>query len=173
MNLNSVTIETERLLLKPVSLEYAKEINAGLDEEVTKYMFPKPAPLEATQAWIEKKLDTMKEGKELVVAILNKETGEYLGGGGVHHLDTRTPEFGIWIKKSAHGNHYGHEAVAGLKKWAEENFDYDYLKYPAHPDNIASRKVAESIGGKLVGEEYMEKDAAGNDLPLVDYHIIN
>src|SRR3989339_65578 len=151
LELESFCIETERLLLRPVSMEYAEEIFKEFDEEITKYMFPStPDSILDTKKFIEGSIAGFLSGEEIVVAILSKDTLEYLGNGGIHRIDTKMPELGIWIKKSAHGNHYGREAVAGLKKWADDNLDYEYLRYPVVEENMSSRKIAESLGGKEV-----------------------
>jgi hypothetical protein len=43
MNLLDITIETKRLLLKPISYNYVDEIFKEFTSEITKYMYPKPA----------------------------------------------------------------------------------------------------------------------------------
>ncbi|MDZ4875470.1 MAG: hypothetical protein CLLPBCKN_004866 [Chroococcidiopsis cubana SAG 39.79] len=63
----------------------------------------------------------------------------------------KTPEFGIWLK-TAHGRKYGLEAIRGIKNWAEQNLDYEYFLYPVNRANIASRKIPETLGGKVVRE---------------------
>ena len=141
-NLFNVEIETKRLVLKPVSLEYKDMIFSEFTDDTTKFMFPStPKQIEETEKFIQESRDKMKKRTDLSVSIFNKETNEFLGGGGIHNLNTKTPELGIWIKKSAHGNKYGREAVAGLKDWADKNLDYEYLLYPVVKENIASKKI--------------------------------
>ena len=170
-NLLNTIIETERLVLRPVALEHAKMIFPEFTDEVTKFMYPRtPKRVEDTEKYIQIERERMEKGLNLSVAIFDKETGELLGGGGIHHIDTKTPELGIWIKKSAHGNKFGREAVAGLKKWADENLEYDYLTYPVVKVNIASRKIPESLGGKLI-KEMVKKNEAGEEMEEVEYWI--
>jgi predicted acetyltransferase len=47
---------------------------------------------------------------------------------------------------------------------------YEYLKYPCVKENIASCKIAESLGG-VVDHEYTEKNGSGEEQLLVEYHI--
>lgn len=170
-NLLNVEIETERLTLKPVSLKYKDMIFSEFTDEVTKFMFPStPKQIEDTENFINDARERIKNGLDLAVSIFNKETNEFLGGGGIHHLDTKTPELGIWIKKSAHGNKYGREAVAGLKEWADKNIEYEYLLYPVAKENIASRKIPESLGGKAM-RELISKKQNGEDMEEVEYWI--
>lgn len=171
LELESFNIETERLLLRPLSLEYADEIFKEFDDEITEFMSPPtPVTILDTKKFIEESINGFLNEKEIVVAILKKDTLEYLGNGGIHQIDTKTPELGIWIKKSAHGNHYGMEAVAGLKKWADENLNYEYIKYPVAEENISSRKIAESLGGIEVSSIPYTKDT-GVTLEMVEYRI--
>jgi RimJ/RimL family protein N-acetyltransferase len=99
-----------------------------------------------------------------------KETGEYLGGGGVHAIQPETAELGIWIKKSAHGNAYGREAVTALARWAFESLSVRYLIYPVDRRNLASRKIPESLGARIEAE-YPKVNASGNVLDIVEYRV--
>jgi RimJ/RimL family protein N-acetyltransferase len=171
MDLLKVIIETGRLKLVPTSLKYASEIFKEFTMEITTYMNPKsPKKISETEAFINGAIQKMEKGEELQVVILDKKTGEFLGHGGVMKLKTYTPELGIWIKKSAHGNKYGREAVIGLKQWIDENMKYLYIIYPADRRNIASRKIAESLGG-VVEDEYRKENMSGNILDEVEYRI--
>lgn len=168
--LNTI-IETERLILKPIALEYAEDIFAEFTDEITTFMFPSAArKISETYDFINDSIKKIKSGEEIVMSIFDKSTGEFFGNGGLHHIDTATPELGIWIKKSAHGKKIGREAVAGLKRWADENLVYEYLTYPVAVDNIASRKIPESLGGK-VAREFSDKKQNGEDMLQVEYHI--
>lgn len=171
MDLLKVRIETERLLLVPVSDLYIDDIFKHFTPEITWYMFPKPPENkgEALQ-FVKESEDKMRKGQGLFITVLDKETGEFLGGSGLHNLNTRIFEFGIWIKKEAHGKKYGSETVKGLKKWADKNFDFDYFIYPADEDNIPSRKIAESMGG-VVHRKYQQISKFGRQLNLVEYKI--
>jgi len=74
------------------------------------------------------------------------------------------------IKKSAHGNKYGREAVRGLKEWIDDHMKYRYISYPVDRKNIPSRKIPESLGG-IVEAEYEKESQSGNILDVVEYRI--
>jgi [ribosomal protein S5]-alanine N-acetyltransferase len=134
-------------------------------------MFPAPPrELDDTLAFLRDARARLEAGKELQVVILVRATGEFIGHGGIHHVDSTTPELGIWIKKGAHGHRYGREAVTALSAWALGHLTFQYLKYPVDRRNIASRRIPESLGGR-VEAEYELTGAAGNLLDLVEYHI--
>lgn len=170
-NLSNEIIQTERLVLTPVSVEYVDQMFQELTDEITQYMaiYP-PKSIDDEVKFVNDSLEKMKKGADLYLVILDKTTKEYLGGVGLHKIDTRTPELGIWVKKRAHGKKIGREAIAGLKKWADKNLDFDYLIYPVDKDNIPSRKIAESLDGQ-VQSEGTRTFPSGKVLNEVTYHI--
>jgi [ribosomal protein S5]-alanine N-acetyltransferase len=169
MDLLSVEISTNRLRLKPVSMAYKEVIFSEFTEDITKCMYPRsPQHISETEAFIQNSIQELKDGVELKLVILKEETNEFLGCVGIHDLTGKTPELGIWLKKSAHGSKYGLEAITGVKNWAEANLDYEYLRYPVDLANIPSRKIPEALGGKVI-REYEHKKINGNILYLLEY----
>jgi RimJ/RimL family protein N-acetyltransferase len=171
MDLLSVEILTNRLRLKPISMAYKEEIFSEFTEEITIYMYPRsPQHISETEAFIESAILDLAKGCDLRLVILKKDSQEFLGCAGLHGMFGKTPEFGIWLKKAAHGHKYGLEAIAGIKNWAEQNLDYEYFLYPVDRANTPSRKIPEALGGK-VAREYEYKKMSGNILYLVEYKI--
>ncbi|MCR4329929.1 MAG: GNAT family N-acetyltransferase [Candidatus Roizmanbacteria bacterium] len=171
MNLLHISIESERLKLIPTTEKYAQEIFKEFSNDLTVFMYPKPAKkIDETLSYISLSRQTMEKGEQLQVVILNKLTNEFIGHGGISGLNTDTPELGIWIKKSAHGNKFGREAVKALKEWTDKNKLYTYIMYPVDKRNIPSRKIAESLGG-VIEDEYKKENMSGNILDEVEYRI--
>jgi len=121
-------------------------------------MYPKPADkIDETLEFINNSINNMKTNSELILAITKKYNSEFLGCCGLHIKETPdTPELGIWLKKSAHGNKYGQEAIKTLIDWCKENIEFDYLIYPVDKKNIPSRKIPESLGGTIFREEIVK-----------------
>ncbi len=171
MDTSNIIIETENLELKGVTLDCKDDIFREFTFGITTYMFPKsPEKIKETIEHIKSSMKENKEGSDFNVVVFHKQSKEFLGRGGVHHIDKETPELGIWIKKSAHGHNYGKEAVVALKKWADNNLDYKYLLYPVDKDNYASKKIPEFLGGKIE-REYDEVSLSGRKLHLLEYRI--
>jgi len=171
MKTTNILIKSKRLLLQPITLDYKEEIFKEFTPEITAYMFSRsPKKIEETIEFIEKSMKENAEGSNFQVVVLNKTTKEYLGNAGLHHINTKTPELGIWIKKSAHGNGYGKEAITALKKWADKNLDYEYIIYPVVDINYASRRIPEFLGGKIF-REYDEENMNGSKQHLLEYRI--
>jgi len=164
-------IESDRLLLLPISMQYKDDIFREFTSEITTFMYPAPAKdISEIETFIENSLKGLAEGSNLQLVITKKDTQEFLGCAGLHHIDGKTPEMGVWIKKSAHGNKYGNEAMFAVKKWADENLNYDCLIYPVADQNIPSRKIPEALGGKIENE-YDKKGLGGNKYHCLEYRI--
>lgn len=169
LDLEGVRITSERLTLLPITPKFREDIFREFTDEITLHMFPStPKSIADTDEYIAKTTAERAAGTDLALAIL--KDGEFLGNGGIHAIHTRTPELGIWIKKSAHGHAYGREAVTAIKQWADANLSYDHLVYPVVKSNVSSRKIAESLGG-TVHHEFIKKNDSGEDREMVMYHI--
>jgi hypothetical protein len=61
-NIKNIIIETERLLLIPITMEYAEEIFKEFTPEITTYMFPKSAEnISETESFINHALEEMEQ----------------------------------------------------------------------------------------------------------------
>lgn len=171
MNTSNLIIETENLALRPISLDFKNDMFKEFTTEITTYMFPKaPDEIAETVEFIESGMKKNEEGLDFQASMFLKHNNEFIGNCGIHHINTRKPELGIWVKKSAHGHGYGKEAIVALKKWADENLDYEYILYPVDKDNFASKRIPEFLGGK-VSREYEKQNAEGRTLHLIEYRI--
>ena len=171
MDLSSVIIETRRMVLKPITLEYTEIIYACFDTHITKYMYPKPPDKkEETRQFITGAISRMKEGTDLQFVIIKKETNSFVGCAGIHDVDSVNPELGIWVRLEEHGNGYGLEAVTETIQWAKKNIEFEYLKYPVDKRNFASRRIPELNGG-LIKCEYKKRNLSNFELDEVEYWI--
>ncbi len=171
MDVSKTKIETERLELVPGTMEYAEQIFSEYRDPVIQYMnYRPPESLDILKERIQEREVNMEKGIQLFMAILLKESKEFIGIMALENLNKRNPEMGGWLKESAHGSGYGREAAAALKEWADQHVDYDHILWPCATANTSSCKLAESLGGK-VHKEYEKKTARGNVWPFVDYWI--
>ena len=170
-DLTTLILDSERLRLLPVSETYTELIFREFTPEVATYMHPRPASerLE-TEAFVEAAKRANREGSSLNMVITDRESGDFLGCMGLHKLADKRPEFGIWVKQSAHMHGYGREAIHALKRWADQHIPYDYLIYPVDSRNMASRKIPESLGAAIISQ-YDDTGGMGQDLTLIKYRI--
>jgi ribosomal-protein-alanine N-acetyltransferase len=171
MDISGLIIESKNLYIKTITLDYASDIFKEFTLEITRYMSPKPAEkIEDTIAFIEGAIKSNIAGTDWQAMIISKETNDFIGCTGLHKIDTPHPEFGIWLKKSAHGHGYGKEAIVAMKDWADQNLAYEYLIYPVDKANVASCRIPEFLGGKISGE-HTDVGMGGNQLNIVEYRI--
>ncbi len=171
IGLSKVVIQSPRLRLVPLSSKYVPDIFTEFTAQIALYMTPLPASnISQTQEIVNAGIDCIKKGTDLGLVILDISTQEFLGMAGLHRLTTPTPELGIWIKASRHGQGLGREAITALKSWADQNLTYNYLIYPVDKRNIASCKIAESLGGTIEAQ-YQKTKANGDLLDEVEYRI--
>ena len=154
MNFLDIIIQTDRLRLVPVSMEFVNEMYEELTDEIAKYLsFYPPESLDQEVKFVEKSRKDMKDKDAIVLSVLDKKTGEYLGNVSLNGIKKKAPEMGIWIKKSAHGKRIGREAAIGLKDWAFKNLELDHIFYTMNVENMPSKKIAEALGGKFIKTE--------------------
>ncbi len=82
------------------------------------------------------------------MAIVNCDSNEVLGGVGVNKIDleTKTGNLGYWVGTPWTRRGIAREAARQAAKFAFSELQLKTLEILCHPDNIASRKVAESLG---------------------------
>lgn len=171
LNLNEVIIVSERLIQVPISEKYIKDIFDNFTSEITTYMYPQPSgDIKDVEAFVRSSMEGLSNGSNLQLVILDLKTDEFLGCSGLHHANERTPELGIWLKKTAHNNAYGLEAIHAIIEWAKENVEFDYIKYPVDENNHPSRRIPEKHAG-IQSKTYKHKNMIGKELDIVEYWI--
>ncbi|MCJ8160410.1 GNAT family N-acetyltransferase [Acinetobacter sp. A7.4] len=73
-----------------------------------------------------------------------------MGLCGLHRLKSEAPTVGIWVKEQQHGHKFGREAVESLITFAFAELRLEQIYYPVAEENWASRKIAETLGGKII-----------------------
>ena len=166
------SIEGERIVLKPITLNYTNVIYTEFSPEITVYMFPRSAErISETEKFIRAASRQRAAGTDLIFVILDQQTGEFSGVCGLHNTGKAyQPEFGIWLKKGAQGKGLGLEAISALKKWSERTLMVDCFIYPVDRRNQPSRKIAETLNGEIIDEKKV-KALSGRMLDEVIYLI--
>lgn len=166
-----LVIVSQRISLTPISERFREDIYREFTSEITRYMMPPPPQdISETLEFIRSSIEGMQRSEELVFVIVDTE-GQFLGCAGLHSRESSlTPELGIWVKKCAHGSALGREAVRCLRDWASENLKLSYFIYPVEKNNLASRKIAVSLGGEIIKEQ-KTLSLSGNLLDEVVYHV--
>ncbi len=171
-DLLSVSIPSARLQSVSISDRFQQDIFREFTDEITRYVLPStPTDLGEIHDFIVTSRNEMEQSSNLLLAILSKSFGQFIGCCGLHGQENiKTPELGIWIKRSSHGNGYGREAITTLVDWASRIIELDYFIYPVERQNIASCKIPISLGGIEIGDLKVETPT-GKILDKIIYKI--
>jgi RimJ/RimL family protein N-acetyltransferase len=160
MDLSAISLLSPRLLLKSFTGDDAREAFEAATPAIARFMAWDPASsLDAFtpiwQSWI----TMMGAGTDVSFAVRHKASLEFFGAAGLHNIDADEPEAGIWIKQTQHGCGYGREAVATILAFAGHNLGKRAVMYPVVEQNAPSRRLAESLGGRIVATRLLRKGA--------------
>ncbi|RWM12878.1 MAG: N-acetyltransferase [Mesorhizobium sp.] len=145
-----IEISSPRTLVRPFEPGDAPELFACISPEITRFMAWEPprtpdAFEEVWRNWI----PSIEDLSDLHLVARDRKDGRCLGIVGVHALQSRKPELGIWLRRDVHGQGYGRELVGSVAAWASNHFPVRYFEYPVAEENVASRRIAEAFGGRI------------------------
>ncbi|HAO60602.1 MAG TPA: N-acetyltransferase [Erysipelotrichaceae bacterium] len=167
------TIETDRLILRPIRIEDAQDLfDYASDEEVVKMLsWPRHETLERSVKSInEHFLTRPQRGIPEAFAIVLKENGKMIGTVDVHTVRFGdVGEIGYVLNRTYHNHGYMSEALkAAIPIWFTMT-GFRRLEIMHNIINIASRKVIEKAGFIKEGvyrQLRSEKDGQYYDFPF-------
>ena len=154
-------IETERLILRPWRVEDADALyKCASDPRVSELaLWPTHTSVRMSRDVIE----NIFMPNPHTFAIELKETGEPIGCIGLvpegyehHEMESLEREVGYWIGHKFWNAGYTTEALRGLIDYCSEILNLSSLLITSDDRNIASRRVAEKCGFRLV-DTYMNE----------------
>jgi ribosomal-protein-alanine N-acetyltransferase len=148
-------ITTERLLLRPYTLDDAPELQRLIGEwDVAKTLMsvPHPYPDGAAEEFINRQHERAEKG-EFQFAITHRKDGYLIGGIGFHQVDREAEraEIGYWIAKPYWNNGYGTEAARAVVKFGFEVMKLNRIHAAHFSNNPASGRIMQKIGMKYEG----------------------
>lgn len=163
-------IETERLILRPFSLEDAKEVQrlAG-DIEIAKTTLHIPHPYKDGMAeeWISRHVEEYKRAISLTLAITNREQKYLIGAIGLAiNKEHDRAELGYWVGRPYWNKGYCTEAAKELCDYGFQKIGLNKICAAHLKRNPASGKVMQKIGMKQEGifKEHVKKWGKYEDL---------
>lgn len=161
-------IDTERLLLRPLSISDVEQIaKLGGDWDVASMTsrMPYPYSVEAAVQW----LDDHQADGELVRGITFD--GELIGICGYLPDEGGTAEIGYWVGKPYWGQGFATEAAKALIAHAFKTGPFHTLTCGHFTDNTASRRVIEKLGFAYVGPCACWCEAQGREVDAIRYRL--
>lgn len=147
------TLETERLILRPLDGNKDFEAWAEMMSDADTMRFIGGAPLNRGQAW---RAMVMMIGHAQVrgysmFALIEKETDKWIGRAGPWFPEMwEAPEIGWGLTRSATGKGYAVEAAKACLDFVFNDLGWDNVIHCIDPENFGSIKVAERIGSKYL-----------------------
>ena len=153
---------TERLILRPFSLDNAKDIyELNGDPDVMKYTGDQPfGSIEEAREFISNynHFEKWKRGR---YGVFLREKNTFIGWCGLkYHEDTGETDFGYRFKKSFWGKGYGTEAASICIKDGFTRLHLQRIYAEAYTENIGSIRIMEKVGMKFLKDTILE-DAPG------------
>ncbi|MGA7781711.1 MAG: GNAT family N-acetyltransferase [Paraburkholderia sp.] len=153
-----IQIESSRLSIKPFTPNDAHEAFSCITPSLTRYMaWEPPASRDKFDVVWQSWLPSIDDGSDYVFVIRRRVDRSFLGLTGLHRATTETPELGIWIREDHHRHGFGREAVMLVADWATRTIGFESFVYPVAEENHPSRRIAESLGGVIIGSRVTPK----------------
>lgn len=169
-------IETQRLLLRPVTLEDSErveELASDYDVSKTTLNIPYPYPAGGGKEFIKSVLEFEKNGEIAIFAITNKETQTLLG---LINLNIAVPhkrgELGYFVGKPYWGMGYGTEAARSILSYGFNELDLNKIYAAAFKSNPGSWRIMEKIGLKHEGTHKQHVSRSGEFFDLAYYGLV-
>ncbi len=159
-------LTTENLRMEPISLAHWEgHATSWADPAMTVYIGGKPHTRQ--ESW--KKFIGAAGLWSLFGygqwAIVDRDSGTYLGIGGLMHLERGIPELegypeaGWSIIPSAWGRGLATEAMKAMLAWADAHLDAPEIRCIIDPGNVVSARVAQKLGFEYLADS---KDVIGD-----------
>lgn len=143
------TLETERLILRPLLITDAQEIfdNWASDPDVTKFMtYNTHKNIEITQAWLQE-LEQSIDSEDYDWGFVRKEDGKLIGSGGIYYKEADASyAMGYNIMKKCWHQGYTTEAAKAMIAFGMEVLKASKFTANHAKDNPNSGKVMEKVG---------------------------
>lgn len=108
---------------------------------------------EREEAFVRRMSVNFAAREDLPLFLLDKKSGEFVGGSGLHRFDWTVPRFeiGYWVRTRCEGKGYVTEAVKGISRFAFETLFAERVEIHMDDLNVKSWRVAERCDFKLEG----------------------
>jgi ribosomal-protein-alanine N-acetyltransferase len=144
-------LETERLILRHFEISDAEDLfRIYSDSETMKFMGDGPPTLEAARENLKTRIDKYSKthGPDIWAAVL-KKNNRFIGRCGLLRSTingNEETEVGYLIDRDFWGRNIATEAARGVLDFAFNQLEIGRIVALIHPENIASKKVAEKVG---------------------------
>ncbi|RLP67932.1 N-acetyltransferase [Mycetocola reblochoni] len=147
---------TARLRFRELVQGDLDELAALLGDPEAMAYYPEPKTREQTADWIERTAVSQREHGHTLWAIEGHD-GEFLGDCGItwqSYNGIAVREIGYHLVRARQGQGLATEAARSCLELARREFPGETLTAIIHPDNVASRRVAEKLGMIHIADDH-------------------
>jgi RimJ/RimL family protein N-acetyltransferase len=151
--MNIPTLTTPRLILRPWTLQDVNALFTLLQEDNLLRYFPRPTPppIEKVEKYITHHLRHWEERGYGHWAVVTRAEHKLIGWNGLEFLpETSETEVAYLLSKSFWGQGLATEAAQAALRFGFEKCWLKKIIGLVHPENIASRRVLEKCGLRLI-----------------------
>lgn len=152
--MNRPVLQTQRLTLRPLEMSDASAIQRLInDPEIFRntLRIPHPYPDGAAEEFIRHNQKQMEEKDELALAIVIRDTGEFIGIIGIVPKPFEVGEIGYWLGRPYWNRGYASEAAAAMVRYGFDERTFNRIDASVFAHNHASGRVLEKSGMKFEG----------------------
>jgi RimJ/RimL family protein N-acetyltransferase len=145
------------MILRPSTEQDVKAIRAVYSEPDIRHWMgwdgePPPDEAEAC-ANIQRAANAWHEGSWAVFRIADRRTNQVVGGVNLRLTDNHNAEISYFLRESVRGQGWATRSVLLVSRWAFRSLGIERIELRVHPENEASRRVAERAGFVFEGVE--------------------
>ena len=170
-----LTLETERLLLRPFRMDDAEEMfnSWTSDPEVTKYLtWETHKTIDDTRYILGLWTEQYKQPERLNFAIEQKDSHKLIGGIDVNGYDNGVPVIGYVLSRNNWNKGYMTEACRCVIDYLFSR-GFEKVRIDAVVENKGSNRVIQKCGGELVKTEEECFPMRNNRVFMLNRYIIN
>ena len=147
--MEQTTIETSRLLLRPVAKSDQQLVYEGFSHpNVTRYFDITYATFDDTHAQMEWYFNNREQGSGYAWVVCNKNTGETMGVFSIYYIEPkhRRAELGYWLLPPYWNKGYAFEGIKAILNYASLQLHLHRVSAEVEPDNQASIILLQKLG---------------------------
>ncbi|MEG2453600.1 MAG: GNAT family N-acetyltransferase [Clostridia bacterium] len=147
-------IETERLRLREMAQEDYSSVCLMLQDASVMYAYEHAFSDDESHIWLDKQIARYHNEGIGLLAVILKETGEFIGQCGLTFQDCdgkNVVEVGYIFNKKFWGHGYATEAAIACRKFAFETLNINEVYSIIRDNNYASQNVAKRNGMTKIG----------------------
>jgi [ribosomal protein S5]-alanine N-acetyltransferase len=137
-----VRLEDDAIVVRPLQEDDAPALASAIDDDPDLDRWTS-IPFPYTEHDAREFIATTEES---AFAIVDRATGELLGGIGTRVAGPAVVEIGYWVKAGARGRGIATRALALIVRFAFDELDAARVQLSTEPDNLGSQRVAEKAG---------------------------